>query len=237
MTETGGSPGGARAAPAAAKYVAGVVGVAAAVATILKTTGSAVVAFIGVATMLVFMIAFFAITRVVALARKRTSPVAVILLWFVAMMLMATTALLFTSAFWDSPLPLRTAMERAMSLHPRQPPSVGITSIPGSAPCLGPVMGSIGGRVEGISNPSAHRVVVFVLCEHKWFVQPLTERPHTRIEDDGTWSNSTHTGTSYAAMLVNAAYQPPSEPAEALPQGESDILAVTRLDLVPLGKE
>ena len=35
-----------------------------------------------------------------------------------------------------------------------------------------------------------------------WWVQPMANTPFTPIQPDGTWRNSTHLGTEYAALLV-----------------------------------
>ncbi len=42
----------------------------------------------------------------------------------------------------------------------------------------------------------------------QWWVQPLTNEPFTRIQPDSKWSNSTHLGTEYAALLVEPGYHP-----------------------------
>jgi PAS domain S-box-containing protein len=43
-----------------------------------------------------------------------------------------------------------------------------------------------------------------------WWVQPLADRPFTKIQPDSSWKNSTHPGTEYAALLVDPGYQPPA---------------------------
>ncbi len=44
----------------------------------------------------------------------------------------------------------------------------------------------------------------------QWWVQPLTDQPFTKIQPDSKWSNSTHLGTEYAALLVEPGYRPAS---------------------------
>jgi signal transduction histidine kinase len=59
-----------------------------------------------------------------------------------------------------------------------------------------------------------------------WYVQPYADQPFTTINPDSTWSNSTHLGTEYAALLVKPDYTPPSLTIE-LPALGDGVLAVT----------
>jgi hypothetical protein len=86
-------------------------------------------------------------------------------------------------------------------------PSIEFTKLPpageGSAYLLRP----IAGRVTG-AKPN-QRVVLFARAG-VWWLQPLgIEHPFTAIQRDSTWNNSTHPGTAYAALLVDARYKPP----------------------------
>src|SRR5258707_10360763 len=63
----------------------------------------------------------------------------------------------------------------------------------------------IEGRVRG-ARPE-ERIVLFAKSGD-WWIQPLTDAPFTRIRPDSTWSNSTHLGTEYAALLVSPDYRP-----------------------------
>jgi signal transduction histidine kinase len=47
-------------------------------------------------------------------------------------------------------------------------------------------------------------------------VQPFADQPFTAIRPDSTWTNSTHAGTDYAALLVEPGYRPPAT-TDALP--------------------
>lgn len=80
---------------------------------------------------------------------------------------------------------------------------------------------TISGRVIG-AHPG-DRIVLFTRWG-PWWVQPLVEQPFTSIQGDGTWSNVTHFGTDYAAVLVDPSYHPPST-AEAL-DGRPGIIAI-----------
>jgi hypothetical protein len=65
---------------------------------------------------------------------------------------------------------------------------------------------NIAGRVKGISF-SEHKLVIYA-CTSECFVQPLIDSPMTDINDDGTWSNWTHTGALYAVLVVPSTFRP-----------------------------
>jgi len=57
-----------------------------------------------------------------------------------------------------------------------------------------------------------------------WWVQPFTERPITKIQDDSTWKSETHLGSEYAALLVEPGYTP-SDTVDALPPIGAGVVA------------
>jgi signal transduction histidine kinase len=63
-------------------------------------------------------------------------------------------------------------------------------------------------------------------------VQPFVETPFTQVLPDGSWSNSTHLGTEYAALLVQPAYVPPPLTL-SLPNTGEGVIAVTIVDGSP----
>jgi hypothetical protein len=65
----------------------------------------------------------------------------------------------------------------------------------------------IEGRVKG-ARPG-QKVVIFARSG-VWWVQPLASEPFTPIQRDSTWKTSTHPGSAYAALLVDAGYRPPT---------------------------
>jgi signal transduction histidine kinase len=75
------------------------------------------------------------------------------------------------------------------------------------------------------------RVVLFARSG-EWYVQPFIDQPYTKIQDDFTWSNSTHLGTEYAALLVTPGYVPPAVTSE-LPKADENVLAVVTVDGTP----
>jgi hypothetical protein len=64
----------------------------------------------------------------------------------------------------------------------------------------------IEGRVDG-ARPGQQ--VVLYARSGTWWVQPLVSRPFTKIQPNSKWSNATHLGTEYAALLVDPSYRPP----------------------------
>ena len=68
------------------------------------------------------------------------------------------------------------------------------------------------------------RIVLYARSGH-WWVQPLTVQPFTTVQPDGTWENTTHLGTEYAALLVDSAFRPP-DTTEALPKPGGSVIAV-----------
>jgi hypothetical protein len=65
---------------------------------------------------------------------------------------------------------------------------------------------TIEGRVSRAR--SGQRIVLFARSGGQWWVQPFADRPFTEIHSDSTWTNSTHLGTEYAALLVEPSYHP-----------------------------
>jgi hypothetical protein len=65
----------------------------------------------------------------------------------------------------------------------------------------------IEGRVAG-ARPSQQ--IVLYAKSGTWWVQPLASQPFTKIQPSSKWSNATHLGTEYAALLVEPASSPPS---------------------------
>jgi len=80
----------------------------------------------------------------------------------------------------------------------------------------------IAGRVTGAS--AGQRIVLFAKAG-VWWVQPTRDEPFTSIQPDSTWTNSTHMGTEYAALLVEQGYRPPAT-VEVLPPEGGDVVAV-----------
>jgi hypothetical protein len=101
-------------------------------------------------------------------------------------------------------------------------PSIEFTRVPdggeGGPQRLDPIEGRVTGARPG------QKIVLFARSGI-WWVQPLANEPFTIIRPDGTWRNSTHLGTEYAALLVDADYRPPNR-TEALPAPGGLVVAV-----------
>jgi len=90
--------------------------------------------------------------------------------------------------------------------------------------------GDISGKVVGVENPNIYKMVIYAQTDH-WYVQPLADAPFTEIQRDGKWSNWTHLGDNYAAILVTPSYQP-SAVIDALPVTGEEVLAVVTVPAV-----
>lgn len=103
-------------------------------------------------------------------------------------------------------------------------PSIQITVVPSKGAGANS-MERITGRVGGV-NIDGCKVVLFARTD-KWYVEPYISSPDTRINDDGTWENDTYLGSEYAALLVRAAYKPPSTTV-TLPNVGGLVLAIAK---------
>ena len=108
-------------------------------------------------------------------------------------------------------------------------PSIEVTRIPDAEVGGGPDLQTITGRVTGAS--AEDRVVLFARSG-EWYVQPFIDQPYTKLRSDFTWSNSTHLGTEYAALLVRPSYVPPAVTSE-LSKEDENVLAVVTVDGTP----
>jgi signal transduction histidine kinase len=84
--------------------------------------------------------------------------------------------------------------------------AIEFTRIPKAAPG-GPTsrIDTIEGRANG-ARPGQQ--IVLYARSGDWYVQPFADKPFTAIRPDSTWTNSTHAGTEYAALLVDPGYVP-----------------------------
>lgn len=80
----------------------------------------------------------------------------------------------------------------------------------------------IEGRVIG-ARPGQQ--IVLYARSGTWWVQPLASEPFTKIESDSKWTNTTHLGTEYAALLVEPGYRPAAT-VEVLPKEGDGVVAV-----------
>ena len=105
-------------------------------------------------------------------------------------------------------------------------PKVSFSQVPGRGG--GPdSRGDIAGVVTGLAKPQEHKIVIYALTD-RWYVQPLVADPYTAISSEGAWSNWTHLGTTYAALVVRPSYQPKPETMSLPPVG-GDVIAVGQI--------
>ena len=85
-------------------------------------------------------------------------------------------------------------------------PFVEFSRIPQSDPGGRDKHDIIEGRAKGAAPDDQ---IVLYARSGDWLVQPIVSRPFTKIQKDSKWTNATHLGTEYAALLVKPGYQPP----------------------------
>ncbi|HLJ44632.1 MAG TPA: glycoside hydrolase family 16 protein [Bryobacteraceae bacterium] len=80
--------------------------------------------------------------------------------------------------------------------------------------------------IEGVvKGAKAGQRIVLYAKSGKWWVQPLVNHAFTELRPNGTWTNATHLGTDYAALLVQPGYHPKPS-IDALPATDGEVLAV-----------
>ena len=112
------------------------------------------------------------------------------------------------------------------SQSPRNGPSIQITDIPPADQGGVIKLDVIKGRVTGAQTG---QVVVLYARSGAWYVQPWADQPFTNIASDATWSNQTHLGTEYAALLVERDYQPARVTID-LPNAGNGVIGIVIVD-------
>lgn len=108
------------------------------------------------------------------------------------------------------------------STHGNSGPAISFTRVPPAAEGGPDKVDIIQGRVTGAQ---AGQQIVLYAKIGSWWVQPLVNEPFTRLNPDATWTNATHVGTDYAAILVEPGYKPQTTLSE-LPATGSGVAAV-----------
>lgn len=104
---------------------------------------------------------------------------------------------------------------------------VEITKVPRYEPAGGDnTRADIAGRVTG-SVDTSYQIVIYARAD-VWYIQPDAHSFH-RIRPDRTWSTWTHTGSSYAALLVRPGFDAFTR-LDALPQVGGYVVARTIVD-------
>ncbi|WP_051979096.1 hypothetical protein [Edaphobacter aggregans] len=107
---------------------------------------------------------------------------------------------------------------------------IEFTQIPPTSPGGPDRVAYVRGRVHGVLP--GQRIVLYAHAG-SWWVQPLTDQPFTPVEPDGSWQNSTHLGTEYAALLVGPEYHPATT-LDSLPSPGGSVIAVATATSQPL---
>ena len=131
------------------------------------------------------------------------------------------------------PLAVLAVITWAIKSSAQQPtslPAIEFTQVPSADRGGQETLSTISGRVIGGSGEQ--RIVIYARSG-SWFVQPFTDQPFTRIAPNGLWSNTTHLGTEYAAVLVEGEFHPP-ERTNTLPGVGNGVVAVSVVPGSPL---
>jgi hypothetical protein len=111
--------------------------------------------------------------------------------------------------------------------EPRPRIEISIAEIPRYEPAGGPdTRADIGGKVSGELTKD-YGVVIYARAD-AWYIQPVPYALHP-IQADGSWKTWTHTGSSYAALVVRNDYKPLTR-LDVLPLLEGSIVARTIVD-------
>lgn len=106
-------------------------------------------------------------------------------------------------------------------------PELRITRVPRYSAAGGPdTRDTISGTVR-TPIASELRVVIYARAD-AWYIQPTPFALET-IGDDNKWQTWTHTGSSYAALVVRKTYKPLSR-LDVLPQLDADVLSRAIVD-------
>ena len=105
----------ARAAHPAFKYAIVVAGLAGIVAGVLRFGVSPATLVFGIIVLVVLMVVFFVFAQAVTLAKAKLALPALVLTWTFLLLEMGAGVGIFSSAFFDVPLPLKTLMLRSTS--------------------------------------------------------------------------------------------------------------------------
>jgi len=110
-----------------------------------------------------------------------------------------------------------------------RPASIQFTQVPEEGPGGSAKTVKIAGCATGMKP--GQRIVLFA-WDGTWYIQPFASKPFTEIQPDHSWSNITHVGTKYAALLVERDYAPPRV-ADTLPVQGGPVIAVTTVTGTP----
>jgi hypothetical protein len=109
--------------------------------------------------------------------------------------------------------------------RPSPAPSIEFTKIPPFAEGSALKFYEIAGRAKG-AGPG-QRVILYARSG-LWWVQPMADKAITPLDSQSEWSNHTHPGSAYAALLVAPGFHPSSK-MDFLPPVGPFVLAVAEV--------
>jgi hypothetical protein len=125
---------------------------------------------------------------------------------------------------------LDVRLDEALPRAPAAPTpkvQIAVTVVPPYEPAGGPdTRADIAGTVAG-EVPPGYRIVIYARAD-AWYNQPTPYATHA-IGPDGRWSSWTHTGSSYAVLLVHPAYLPFAR-LDLLPRVGHDVAALITVE-------
>lgn len=131
---------------------------------------------------------------------------------------------------WSCAVPLNLLLIGCIACS-KPAPSIEIDQFPiagsGGPSRMDPISGWVRGKRGG------QQLVLFAKAG-VWWIQPYANRPFTAIGADGRWSTTTHLGSDYAVLLVDAGYRP-SYVLNTLPATGSGIAAIATVKGRDLG--
>jgi hypothetical protein len=116
-------------------------------------------------------------------------------------------------------------LEVRCTTQPKVAPSIEFTRIPPFAQGSALKFYEIAGRVKG-GHPG-QRIILYARSGI-WWVQPMADQAVTLLDSKSEWSNRTHPGTAYAALLVTSDFHPASK-MDFLPEAGPSVLAVAQV--------
>jgi hypothetical protein len=112
------------------------------------------------------------------------------------------------------------------------PPKIVFNKVPATAQAAqGQEVSDQTSAIEGYATGfrPGERIVVYSKTDGRWGLQPPSGQPFQNIENNGRWRTSTILGVEYAALLVDATYNPP-EQTESLPRVGTGVAAVATVE-------
>jgi hypothetical protein len=117
---------------------------------------------------------------------------------------------------------------RLLTIAQSELAQIEITKIPPSEPKGGSeTHADIAGKVMGKVEPG-YTIVLYARASQIWYIQPAPDTALS-IGPDNTWTGWTHTGSSYAALLVRPGFEPIPR-LDLLPQVGGFVLARNVVD-------